>query len=93
VHGNARYRTGTLVFCLEVANQWQIIPPGVWQAVKTEFASPAFAALHTELNTTNEFRNNYVSHDENDLTDTEVARIALAQWTRCLAMLYQCANT
>lgn len=89
VHGNARYRTGTLVFCLEVANQWQTIPPGVWQAVKAEFDGPEFAALHTELNTLNEFRNNYVSHDENDLTDTEVACTALAQWTRCLAMLYE----
>ncbi len=92
VHGNARFRTGTLVFCLEVANHWQAVPPGVWEAVKKEFDSSKFEVLHTELNTLNEFRNNYVAHDENDLTDTEIARTALAQWTRCLELLYSLAE-
>lgn len=88
IDGEPRYRLATLIFCLEVALDWQMIPPGIWQSVNAEMAEPGIGTLLVQLRMVNAFRNQWVTHEGNDLRDPEIAPEALSKWTRCLSLMY-----
>jgi type III restriction enzyme len=78
---------GLLRNCLDHARQGEPAIPGVFQAVRTEFASPRMQTLLEKLQFVNDFRNTRVAHQSVPLTDVEEARDALARWIKALASL------
>jgi len=80
-------RLSTLLFCLKQARQRDVEVEGVWKAVRQAFALPEFDPLYELLQQVNEFRNRYVAHVEEPLTDGEYAWRAMRTWLKCLDML------
>ncbi|MBC7077453.1 MAG: restriction endonuclease subunit R, partial [Synergistales bacterium] len=82
VFGRSIQRLGTLLFCLEYAQQggWDV--DGVWQVVQERFAR--LGDLYDILKSVNEFRNTRVAHVETPLTDEREAWEAMRTWLRCL---------
>lgn len=80
VFGRSIQRLGTLLFCLAYAQQPGKSIPGIWQAVREQFATPAFGELYEVLQRVNEFRNTRVAHVEAPLTDEQAAWEAMRTW-------------
>jgi type III restriction enzyme len=80
--GRSIQRLGTLLFCLEYAQQsvWDV--DGVWRVVQERFAR--LGDLYEILKSVNEFRNTRVAHVETPLTDETEAWEAMRTWLRCL---------
>ena len=82
VFGRSIQRLGTLLFCLEYAQQsvWDV--DGVWRVVQERFAR--LGDLYEILKAVNEFRNTRVAHVETPLTDETEAWEAMHLWLSCL---------
>ncbi|MBW1741312.1 MAG: DEAD/DEAH box helicase family protein, partial [Deltaproteobacteria bacterium] len=61
---------GTLLFCLEYANDG-LDAPGIWKDVRSELRTPEMASLYSELTQVNRLRNLKIAHGEEQLTDPE----------------------
>ncbi len=87
VFGRSMYRLGTLLSCLEYAQQrrWEV--DGVWSAVEEIFSRHEFDDLYRQLKQVNEFRNRHVAHVEAPLDDEQEAWAAMRIWLRCLNMM------
>jgi len=87
VFGRSIQRLGTLLFCLEYAQQEGTHVGGVWQEVRRRFSLPEFSGLYKILQRVNEFRNTRVAHVEEPLTDEHEAWEAMRIWLSCLSMM------
>jgi type III restriction enzyme len=84
VYGQSIQLLGTLLFCLDYAQQggWQI--NGIWAAVEEQFAGKQFESLHQCLDTVNQFRNQHVAHVEQPITNEREAWRAMRTWLSCV---------
>jgi len=91
VFGRPIQKLGTLLFCLQYAQEggWSIA--GVWRDVVKVFSEPAMASLYSELEKVNTFRNTRVAHVDVKLDNVEEAWQAMRTWFRCLNIMTQLA--
>ncbi|HQO21043.1 MAG TPA: DEAD/DEAH box helicase family protein [Acidobacteriota bacterium] len=84
---------GLLCFCLDYA-QDDNVPElkGVFDAVKKGFAPFKDGGLYAAVKGMNDFRNQYVAHQEKELTDLETAKNGLRAWIRGLLALGKIEN-
>jgi len=87
VFGRSIQRLGTLLFCLEYAQQDGMKVEGVWRVVKQVFPSPEFDMLYKMLETVNDFRNTRVAHVETPLNNEQEAWAAMRTWLACLSQM------
>ncbi|MCL6605312.1 MAG: hypothetical protein K6T94_20820, partial [Paenibacillus sp.] len=87
VYGRAMQRLGTLLFCLEYAQQGGRGARGIWKEVAAAFATPEMAELYKTLEEVNRFRNTRIAHVESPLKDPEEAWQAMRVWLRCLSQM------
>lgn len=86
-YGRSMQRLGTLLFCLDYAQQGGWGAGGVWKVVESVFSTSQFTSLYTYLNEVNDFRNTRVAHVEQPLTDEAEAWSQLRSWLVCLNKL------
>jgi type III restriction enzyme len=89
VHRAPLMPTGVLLFCLDYATKPDEGLPGVFTAVRTQFAPLAKSEMPKLVKAYYDFRNNYIAHAKADLTDRAKAREALALWVRTLLALHE----
>ena len=80
VHRSPIMPTGLLRFCIEYAGKDEEAPEGVLAAVRERFADLAESDLPVLLGEVYDFRNTYVAHAREDLTDRELAEKSLRRW-------------
>ena len=87
MYGRNMLRLGTLLFCLNYAQQggWGI--GGIWKAVQTAFSGPEFKEIYQLLKQVNNFRNTHVAHVDALLSDEKEAWEAMYVWLKCLNKL------
>jgi len=78
---------GLLRFCLTFENRERL--GGVFQAVKTEFATFQGSQLAEDIDTVNDFRNTYIAHPDVILTDAKLAEVNLKHWINTIISLYR----
>lgn len=61
---------------------------GVFSVIKKQFAHFAKVDLLETVKSIAEFRNNYIAHQEKELTDISIAKSGLAQWVVGLYKIY-----
>jgi type III restriction enzyme len=71
---------GLLRWCLEYAKSPRTPPGGVFNAVKIKFAAAAKTVLPDAVEKVYSFRNEFIAHQERELSDQELARQALKDW-------------
>ena len=79
---------GLLRTCLEYARQGPPVVGGIFAAVRKELADLAQGDLLEAVSRVYAFRNKYVAHQEEPLTDPDTAKDALAQWARALHRIW-----
>jgi len=84
VFGRSIQKLGTLLFCLDYAQQGGWGATGVWRDVEQVFSGPEWAKLYKELDQVNAFRNTRVAHVEARLDNSEEAWQAMILWLRAL---------
>ncbi|MER3414502.1 MAG: hypothetical protein C4341_09820 [Armatimonadota bacterium] len=93
VFGRAIQRLGTLLFCLDYAQQGGWGVAGVWRDVEKAFSGAEMACVYQLLNSVNEFRNTRVAHVEVPLEHSNEAWKAMKEWVRCLVLLCDVATS
>lgn len=92
IFGRAIQRLGTLLFCLDYAQQGGWGATGVWRDIQEAFSGPEMARLYGLLEAVNTFRNTHVAHVEAPLNDADEAWKAMREWVRCLSLMHEVAN-
>jgi type III restriction enzyme len=87
VFGRSIQKLGTLLFCLDYAQNMGGSTAGIWQDARKLFSGRAMAELYADLKQVNDFRNTRVAHIEAGLDDADEAWNALAIWFRCLGRM------
>ena len=63
---------------------------GVFETVRIRFADVSEADLFSMLDTIYSFRNEYVAHQDRELSDPELTKDALQQWASGLHRIWSC---
>lgn len=87
VHRSPIMPVGLLRFCLEYAAKDDPAPAGVLSSVRSQFGDLAREDLAALLGEVYDFRNTYVAHVKEELTNETDAEGALRQWVRALVAL------
>lgn len=87
VFGRPIQKLGTLLFCLQYAQEGGVSAAGVWRDVAKAFCGKPMADLYSDLDKVNAFRNTRVAHVEAKLDNVEEAWKAMRAWFRCLNMM------
>lgn len=88
VHRSPLMPTGLLIDCLKYAAKDTKPLPGVFTSIRTRLAALARPALIELLGRFYEFRNTYVAHAKQELTDAATTREGLKTWIATLLALY-----
>lgn len=78
---------GLLAWCIRYAENQPDGLTGVFMAIRQQFGGEGDLALLQELEAVNEFRNNLVAHQGQELTDSLIAENGLQQWIGLLRLL------
>jgi type III restriction enzyme len=89
VFGRPIQKLGTLLFCLQYAQEggWNVA--GVWRDVAKVFSGQTMTNLYSDLEKVNTFRNTRVAHVDEKLDNAEEAWQAMRIWFRCLNIMIQ----
>ncbi|MCX6842795.1 MAG: DEAD/DEAH box helicase family protein [candidate division WOR-3 bacterium] len=79
---------GLLKWCLEYARGTKRGLAGVFGAVRDGFAEASKTDLTEMVGRVYGFRNRYVAHQKEELTDIDLTRQALAEWATCLCRVW-----
>jgi type III restriction enzyme len=71
---------GLLRWCLEYAKSPRTPPGGIFNAVKIKFEAAAKTNLPDTVERIYSFRNEFIAHQEKELTDLDVAKQAMIDW-------------
>lgn len=80
VFNNGQSPLGLLRLCLDFALNDTVKIGGALEAVRAQFRFQGGRDLLTVVEKMNDFRNTYVAHQENELTDVALARGELTRW-------------
>ena len=84
--------TGVLRFCLEYASKDEAAPGGVLTVVRERFADLAAGDLGELVGAAYDFRNNFIPHAKQELTDRTQAENGLKQWVVAIRALHEAAG-
>lgn len=87
IFGRPIMRLGTLLFCLDYAQQEGWGAEGVWKDVEQAYSGEKMKVLYDVLSEVNEFRNTRVAHVEIKLTDAKEAWSNMRKWVLCLSLM------
>ena len=85
VDGSGAMPIGVLRWTLNYAKSPRPNFGGIFDAIRVHFASIASREFAKQIESVNKFRNNYVAHQDHELTDVEKARQGLKDWIAALA--------
>ena len=88
VFKNGLWPSGLLLFCLGYCRTSKHDVGGVFEAIKQNFSKFNDTDLYATVKDINEFRNRYIAHQEEELTDTKIAKEGLAKWVNGLFRIY-----
>ena len=80
---------GLLAFCLDYGQRTDLKVGGVFKSVREQFSQFNDSELYNVVNDIKDFRNNYIAHQEKELTDKEMAQDALKSWIEGLLQIYR----
>jgi len=92
VHRSPVMPTGLLRFCLGYAKKDAEAPGGIFSQVRERFADLAATDMADELDSIYDFRNTYIAHVKEELTDRKQAERALRQWVKAILELREAAT-
>lgn len=90
VDQNGLMPIGLLRWCLDYACTTRRRIGGVFEVVRTRFAGVSEADLFSVLDTIYSFRNEYVAHQDRELSDPKLTKDALQQWASGLHRIWSC---
>lgn len=90
VDQNGLMPIGLLRWCLDYARSTRRKIGGVFEVIRTRFADLSQADLITVIDAIYGFRNEYVAHQDRELSDQELAKQALIQWANGLYKIWSC---
>ncbi len=83
---------GLLKWCFEYAKSPKVPPGGIFNAIKTNFEAPAKTDLLDRVDEIYSFRNEYIAHQEKELSDKDTARQAMCDWIEGLKTIWGLAE-
>ena len=89
VFGNGLSPIGLLRSCLDYALNDHTKIGGVFEAVKAEFRVQGAREFLSKVSRINDFRNTYVAHQEQTLSDQKLASEKLSEWIEALQALHE----
>jgi type III restriction enzyme len=88
VFKNGLWPSGLLLFCLDYCRMAKYEVGGVFEAIKKSFANFNETGLLDTVKAITDFRNNYIAHQEKELTDINIAREGLIAWIMGIYKIY-----
>ena len=88
VHRSPLMPTGLLIFCLDYAAKDSEPLPGIFTSVRNGFSRFTSGSLRNNLQSQYDFRNSFIAHQKEELTDREKARDGLKTWSATLVALH-----
>ncbi|MFH0982209.1 MAG: DEAD/DEAH box helicase family protein [Planctomycetota bacterium] len=88
VHQSPIMPTGLLGFCLEYASKDTEPLAGIFASIRRRFADLKGTGVKVLLDQVYEFRNTFIAHAKQELTDPAVTRAALETWAKALETLH-----
>ena len=88
VDHNGMSPIGLLRWCLQFAGESSGPKDAVFGVVKQRFAAVP-SEIYKLVSSINTFRNDYVAHQDKELTDSAVARKALEEWASGLRRIWK----
>ncbi len=86
---NGLWPLGLLKFCLDYSENDRHSIGGIFESIKKHFKKYNGSGLLDSVNTVADFRNKFVAHQEEPLTDVDLAKNGLNAWIRGLVKIYQ----
>jgi len=77
-----------IIFCLDYCRMAKYEVGGVFEAIKKSFATFNETDLFDTVQAITDFRNNYIAHQEKELTDINIAREGLIAWIMGIYKIY-----
>ena len=90
VDQNGLMPIGLLRWCLDYVRTTRRKIEGVFEVVRIRFAGVSQTDLYSVIDAIYSFRNEYVAHQDRELSDSELARKALQEWVRGLHRIWSC---
>lgn len=90
VDQNGLMPIGLLRWCLDYTHTTRRKIGGVFELVRTRFVDLLQTDLFSVIDAIYSFRNEYVAHQDRELSDSELAKEALIQWTNGLHRIWSC---
>jgi type III restriction enzyme len=90
VDQNGLMPIGLLRWCLDYALTTRRKIGGVFEVVRTRFADVSQTDLYSVIDAIYRFRNEYVAHQDRELSDPEISKEALQQWANGLYKIWSC---
>ena len=81
---------GLLRWCLNYVRTTRRKVGGVFEAVRNRFADVSQTDLFSVIDAIYSFRNEYIAHQDRELSDLELAKKALIQWASGLHRIWSC---
>jgi len=89
VDNNGLMPIGLLRWCLDYARHSQRMVGGMFQSVKTCFAKIAEVDLSEVIDRIYVFRNEYIAHQDRELSDPNLVKQALTEWIQGLYRVWK----
>ena len=90
VDQNGLMPIGLLRWCLDYTSTTQRKIGGVFEVVCTRFLDLSQTDLFSVIDAIYNFRNEYVAHQDRELSDQELAKQALIQWANGIHQIWSC---
>ena len=88
VFKNGLWPSGLLLFCLDYSKMSKYEVGGIFEAIKKSFAKFSDTDLCETVKAITDFRNNFIAHQEKELTDINIAREGLIAWVMGIYKIY-----
>ena len=88
IYRNGLFPLGLLAFCVEHPRDERAAYGGVFAAIRKGFKDLAATNFGVRLNAVKDFRNKYIAHAEEELTDKGLAKKQLGLWLEVLARMH-----
>ena len=93
IHRSPLMPSGILSFCLDYARKDTKPLPGIFTSTRSRFSPLAKTELRDLLDQVYDFRNTYIAHEKEELTDAKLTQSALKTWIGTLQLLHGCLIT
>jgi len=91
VDQNGLMPIGLLRWCLDYTRTTRRNIEGVFKSVRNRFADIVQTELFSVIDSIYKFRNEYVAHQDRELSDTELAKEGVKEWSNGLYNIWKCS--